>query len=158
MTFILLIGVASFSYIMSQFISILLEVQAITKENEDSEKMSQWLLLLKNFNNNKPLPPEMSARFEKHFAYYWKNDKNYALIDSADRSMYGELPAKYQACIYKDFLFKDFLQMFHVYFCFEKPAYMQDNQDIIKYYEWADLSYSEFMIRFLQALEPRFYS
>ena len=64
MTFILLIGVASFSYIMSQFISILLEVQNITAENEDSERMSQWLLLLKNFNNNKPLPPEMSARFE----------------------------------------------------------------------------------------------
>ena len=64
MTFILLIGVACFSYIMSQFISILLEVQNITAENEDSERMSQWLLLLKNFNNNKPLPPEMSARFE----------------------------------------------------------------------------------------------
>ena len=124
LTFVLLIGVASFSYIMSQFISILLEVQNITAENEDSEKMSQWLLLLKNFNNNKPLPPEMSARFEKYFTYYWKNDKNYALIEADDRAMYSELPLKSQACIYKDFLFKDFLSMFQVYFSFEKPVNM----------------------------------
>ena len=119
--------------------------------------MSQWLLLLKNFNNNKPLPPEMSARFEQYFTYYWKNDKNYALIDAKDRGIYSELPPKSQACIYKDFLFKDFIQQFMVYFCFEKPAYMQDKEDIIKYYEWEDLSYAEFMIKFLQALEPRFY-
>ena len=94
MTFILLIGVASFSYIMSQFIAILLEVQNITAENEDSEMMSQWLLLLKNFNNNKPLPPEMSARFEKYFTYYWRNDKNYALVEGEDRDLYDELPPK----------------------------------------------------------------
>ena len=158
MTFILLIGVASFSYIMSQFISILLEVQNITAENEDSERMSQWLLLLKNFNNNKPLPPEMSARFEKYFSYYWKNDKNYALIESDDRAIYSELPLKSQACIYKDFLFKDFLSLFHVYFSFEKPVHMWDKEDVIKYYDWEDASYAEFMISFLQALEPRFYN
>ena len=143
---------------MSQFISILLEVQNITAENEDSEKMSQWLLLLKNFNNNKPLPPEMSARFEKYFTYYWKNDKNYALIEADDRAMYSELPLKSQACIYKDFLFKDFLSMFQVYFSFEKPAYMWDKEDVVKYYDWDDASFAEFMISFLQALEPRFYN
>lgn len=36
MTFILLIGVACFSWIMSQFIEILLKVQSVTAENEDS--------------------------------------------------------------------------------------------------------------------------
>ena len=94
MTFILLIGVASFSYIMSQFIAILLEIQNITAENEDSEMMSQWLLVIKNFNNNKPLPPEMSSRFEKYFTYYWRNDKNYALVEGEDRTLYEELPPK----------------------------------------------------------------
>ena len=44
--FILLMGVTSFSYIMGQFISILLNVQSITAENEDSENMSRWLIAL----------------------------------------------------------------------------------------------------------------
>ena len=60
MTFILLVGVACFSFIMSQFIEILLAFQKVTAANEDSEMMARWLLLLKNFNNNKPLPPEMT--------------------------------------------------------------------------------------------------
>ena len=29
---------------------------------------------------------------------------------------------------------------------------------LVKYYEWADIQYSDFMIKILQALEPRFYS
>ena len=59
MTIILLVGVACFSYIMSQFISILLDVQTITAPNEDSEMVSRWLSVLKNFNQNKPLPHDM---------------------------------------------------------------------------------------------------
>ena len=79
MTVILLIGVACMSFIMGQLISILLEVQILTAANEDSEMLSRWLLLLKNFNNNKPLPNHMTAQFENYFNYYWKNDKNYAV-------------------------------------------------------------------------------
>ena len=79
MTVILLIGVACMSFIMGQLISILLEVQILTAANEDSEMLSRWLLLLKNFNNNKPLPKHMTAQFENYFNYYWKNDKNYAV-------------------------------------------------------------------------------
>lgn len=80
MTFILLVGVACFSFIMSQFIEILLAFQKVTAANEDSEMMARWLLLLKNFNNNKPLPPEMTSKFEQYFEYFWSNDKNYAMI------------------------------------------------------------------------------
>ena len=46
MTFILIIGVTCFAYIMSQLIEILLEVQMITAENDESEELSQWILLL----------------------------------------------------------------------------------------------------------------
>ena len=124
MTFILLIGVACFSYIMSQFISILLEVQKVTAANEDSEKMARWLLLLKNFNNNKPLPPEMTQKFEKYFEYYWQNDKNYAMISDEDMRILSELPPHIRSSIFRDFLFKDFLELFRVHFIFKKP----DNQ------------------------------
>ena len=80
MTFILMIGVAAFSFIVTNLIEIVIDVQTVTSKNEDSEKLSRFLLILKNFNKNKPLPPEMVARFEKYFDYYWHNDKNYAMI------------------------------------------------------------------------------
>ena len=121
MTFILLIGVASFSYVMAQFIEILLAVQGVTSENEDSEMMARWMLLLKNFNNNKPLPPEMTEQFEKYFEYFWKNDKNYAIASEEDQNIMRELPIEIQANIYKDFLFQDFLHLFKVHFFFAKP-------------------------------------
>ena len=126
MTFILLIGVACFSYIMSQFISILLEVQALTAVNEDSEMLSRWILLLKKFNNNKPLPPDMIAQFESYFEYYWHNDKNYAMATEDDMDLLDELPNHIQASIYKDFLFEDFLDQFKVYFYLLKGEVFQD--------------------------------
>jgi len=63
-TFILLIGVACFSYIMGQFIEILMNFQTVTADNEDSENLSKWLGLLAHFNKNRPLSKEMTKRFE----------------------------------------------------------------------------------------------
>ena len=78
-TFILLVGVAVFSYIMGQFIEILMNLQTVTADNEDSENSSKWLGLLAHFNKNRPLPNKMTKRFEIYFEYYWQNDKNYAI-------------------------------------------------------------------------------
>ena len=78
-TFILLIGVACFSYIMGQFIEILMNFQTVTADNEDSENLSKWLGLLAHFNKNRPLSKEMTKRFEQYFEYYWQHDKNYAI-------------------------------------------------------------------------------
>ena len=91
-TVILLLGVACFSYIMGQFIDILLNIQQVTADNEDSENLSKWLGLLKHFNKNHPLPKEMTKRFETYFEYYWANDKNYAIKDEADQRFMSELP------------------------------------------------------------------
>ena len=78
-TLILLVGVATFSYIMGQFIEILMNLQTVTADNEDSENLSKWLGLLAHFNKNRPLPRQMTKRFEYYFEYYWQNDKNYAI-------------------------------------------------------------------------------
>jgi hypothetical protein len=78
-TFILLVGVATFSYIMGQFIDILMNLQSVTADNEDSENLSKWLGLLAHFNKSSPLPKDMTKRFEHYFEYYWANDKNYAI-------------------------------------------------------------------------------
>ena len=155
MTFILLIGVAAFSYIISQFLTILMDVQTITAENEDSESLAQWMLLLKNFNKNRPLPPQMLKEFEAYFVYFWKNDKNYAVSSAEDQEMLSELPSHIQSDIYRQFLFKDFLEQFRVYFDLERPAIFQDSSGTPKYFDWQDIQYSAFMIRILGSLEPR---
>ena len=62
--------------------------------NEDSEMLSKWLKVMQNFNNNKPLPKEMTNRFEKYFEYYWWNDKNYAICTEEDKAVLSELPYK----------------------------------------------------------------
>ena len=77
----------------------------VTAENEDSEAMQRWLLLLKNFNGNKPLPTEMTLKFEQYFEYFWKNDKNYAMVSQDDKDIMAELPSHIQTSLYKDFLF-----------------------------------------------------
>lgn len=70
-TFILLIGVACFSYIMGDFIGILMSLQSVTADNEDSENLSKWLGLLAHFNKDKPLSKDMTKQFEQYFEYYW---------------------------------------------------------------------------------------
>ena len=99
----------------------------------------------------------MVTKFEKYFEYYWKNDKNYAIASEEDFCILRELPSHIQSDIYKDFLFVDFLELFKVHFIFSKPENQQDKQSMIKYYEWADMQYAQFMIRILQGLEPRIY-
>ena len=77
----------------------------MTANNEDSVTLLRWLLVLKNFNNNKPLKPEMIQKIEKYFKYYWTNNKNYAIVNDEDLALLAELPSSIQSNIYKDFLF-----------------------------------------------------
>jgi len=97
----------------------------------------------------------MVQKFEKYFEYYWQNNKNYAIADEEDLALLAELPCSIQSNIYKDFLFQDFLELFKVHFIFKKPDRKQDPNGLVKYYEWEDSQYSSFMVKLLQALEPR---
>ena len=157
-TVILLVGVACFSYIMGQFIDILMNLQTVTADNEDSENLSKWLGLLAHFNKNSPLPKEMTKRFEKYFEYYWANDKNYAIQSKEDQRFMTELPNHIQTDIHRHFLFADFLYMFRVHFKFQKEEIGSGRPDFDNEYDWQDTQYSQFMINLLQQLEPRFYS
>ena len=51
----------------------------------------------------------MTNSFEKYFQYYWKNDKNYAMLQDEDVAILSELPTDIQANVFRDFLFQDFL-------------------------------------------------
>lgn len=138
-TFILLIGVACFSYIMGQFIEILMNFQQVTADNEDSENLSKWLGLLAHFNKNRPLSKEMTKKFEQYFEYYWQHDKNYAIQSDDDKRFMKELPKHIRRDIYKEFLFKDFIYLFRTHFKIIK----EDNSGNGKrqLYSWDDTQY-----------------
>jgi len=78
-SFILLFGVAVFSFIMGNFIEMLMEFKIVTSENEDNSNLTRWFGLLARFNKGRPLPKEMQFKIEEYFNYYWQNDRNYAM-------------------------------------------------------------------------------
>lgn len=78
-SFILLFGTAVFSFIMGNFIEILLSYRNVTADNEDSSNLTSWLGLMARFNKGRPLSKELTRNIEAYFDYYWKNDKNYAI-------------------------------------------------------------------------------
>ena len=75
-----------------------------------------------------------------------------------DMDLLDELPNHIQASIYKDFLFEDFLDQFKVHFYLLKAEVFQDESSMPVAFSWEDQQYSDFMIRYLRALEPRYYN
>jgi hypothetical protein len=81
---IFLVGVASFSFIMGNFIDMLMEFKTVTAENEDHIGLSRFFSLLARFNSGHPVPKDMMRKIEKYFEYYWARDLNYAMKSESD--------------------------------------------------------------------------
>lgn len=72
--FILMIGVAIFSLVMSQFIDILMNYKSLWKVGE-ARDLSKWIALLSRFNNGNPLNKELITKIEDFFDYYWSYNR-----------------------------------------------------------------------------------
>ena len=59
---ILVFGVAIFSYIMGNFIEILINFQEFDAEIEDGENLSRFFGLLKSFNGDRPIKYELMVK------------------------------------------------------------------------------------------------
>ena len=53
---IFLLGVVSFSFIMGNFIDMLVEFKTVTAENEDHSGLAKFFSLITRFNSGRPLP------------------------------------------------------------------------------------------------------
>lgn len=89
---IFLVGVAAFSFIMGNFIDMLIEFKTVTAENEDHGGLSRFFSLLTRFNSGHPVPKAMMRKIEKYFDYYWARDLNYAMKSELDQRFLSELP------------------------------------------------------------------
>lgn len=110
--FILLFGVAIFSYIMGVFIEILQQYNALFAEIEEGDKLAKFFGIIRSFNNDKAMDPELKLKIEKHLDYKWTHDRNSAIDELEEKKILEELPDAVQDRIYKEFLFDKFLHLF----------------------------------------------
>lgn len=150
-TWVLLGGVAIFSYIMGVFIEILQSIFALTADVQDDESLSRWFGLIKRFNYGRPVSQELKEKIEQYFTYRWTNDKNIAICTEADLKIFDELPPDTQQKLYSEFLFKIFIKNFKKFFEFKKETNAKVPHT---YYSWHDVYYQNFMIEMLKQLEP----
>ena len=112
---ILLFGVTMFSFIMSQFIEILLNYNSLSQFGNHKD-LSKWIALLSRFNNGNPLNKDLITQIEDFFDYYWENNRLGAFVLDEDLRFMSELPVSVQGEIFVDYLFKDFIYKYRAYF------------------------------------------
>ena len=151
--FILLFGVAIFSYVIGYFIEILESIRSFSNLGEDfGEELVLFLGTLRKFNFNYPIELHLRLQIEKYFAYRYKNDKNRDTRgDGKSLEIFTQLTENVQEDLYCTFLFKDFLRAFRRTFVF--PNW--DNKNLNSFYTWKDAAYRNFMMELMYALEPR---
>jgi len=112
--FIMLVGVAFFSYNMGSFIEFIQNYQKKMGVIDKSEDLQKWIMLLLRFNNKKPLPKSLIGSVEKHFAYYWANDRLASLSQNDD--YLKALPRVIKRQIMTNYLFQDIFTSFKYFF------------------------------------------
>lgn len=96
---IFLMGVASFSFIMGNFIEMLVEFRKVTADNEDHVGLTKFFGLLARFNRGRPLNSMMIRKVEEYFDYYWSKDLNYAMKTPEGERFISELPKEIRVSV-----------------------------------------------------------
>ena len=149
--FILMFGVAIFSYVMGNFITILNTTKSLNDDLEEGTQLSKFFGLLIRFNKNRPLKEEFKHKLEAYFEYRWSNDNNWAMREDTDLAIYEQLPKDIQRMVFSNFLFQNF------YFKFKRDWFTFKNFETKNknaFYYWHNDIYSSFMIDFFKYLEP----
>ena len=69
--FVLLFGVAIFSYIMGIFIEILDQFRNMNEDFDEGDKLDCFFIFLMKLNNGMPMPKDFKTRVEDLFQYKW---------------------------------------------------------------------------------------
>lgn len=121
--FIMLLGVAMFSYVMGSFTDLISSYDKKIGLNDKGSDLQNWLMQLGKLNKNKPFTGDLLNKIDKHFVYFWENDRNASL--SKDDPYLRSLPKRLRYKI-MDFLWGDILlkfAKFFLYFSSNKEQY-----------------------------------
>ena len=92
--FVLLFGVAIFSYIMGIFIEILEQFRNMNEDFDEGDKLDCFFNFLQKLNNDKPVPQDFKNRVEDLFHYKWQFDKNQCVQTETEHFMLGVIPSE----------------------------------------------------------------
>ena len=81
---IMLLGVAIFSYVMSEFSDQINIYNQTFGDMNKSENLQNWLYLMNKYDKNRPVDNELIFKIEKDFKFFWKNDRTKS-IEKNDR-------------------------------------------------------------------------
>lgn len=90
-SFLLLLGVAIFSYILGSFQNLIVHFQALIKDNTDNSGLELFFQVLKKYNRNRDLPQDIIDQYSEFFNLKWVYDKNQGFSDEYE-AMLRELP------------------------------------------------------------------
>jgi hypothetical protein len=154
---VLLIGVSVFSFIMGQFIEILMNYKSVLAVGEHKE-LSKWVSLLARFNNSTPLDKELISKIEDYFNYYWSNNRLRVINSESGQRFMSELPFTVQEKIFIEYMFRDFLDNYKTYL---RPPPITDRTRAQLLFQRLtasiDTKHREFLVKFVSDLEPRLY-
>jgi hypothetical protein len=85
--FVLIAGVAMFSFLLGNFMDILKKYQTLNANFDDGENLVKFFAILKNFNDGKMVNVELKNDIERFFDYYWNHNKNQAFIEESEYAL-----------------------------------------------------------------------
>ena len=90
--FLLLIGVAIFSYIMGELLTMLVKFQNLNIDFGQDEELERFFLLLRKYNYGQSIDKELHNEIQKFLNFKWMNDRNNFLVDEHDQKIFKQIP------------------------------------------------------------------
>lgn len=75
-SFLLLLGVAIFSYILGILLTLIMDFKALVEPQADDAQLAMFFTAFQKFNNKRPLSLELQNTMRNHFLRRWELDKN----------------------------------------------------------------------------------
>jgi len=130
--FMMVIGVAVFSYVMSEFSD---QINIYNQTFGDVDKgalLQNWLNLLQSFSKGKKFDKNLINSIEKHFQFFWKNNRMLG-VEKNDKFLVN-LPKKIKEQVV-DYFWGDFFKRFSNFFLYkEKINNILYHRKFVKFY------------------------
>ena len=110
----MLLGVAFFSYIISNFIEIISSYEQKVGIVDQRDELNVWLTSLQRFKNRQPLAKSLQVLIERDFNHFWVHDKMQT-FNSNDIHL-KLLPESIKSELLSNYLFNDIFRAFRRFF------------------------------------------
>jgi hypothetical protein len=99
--------------------------------------LAKFFILIRKYNNDNDIDPQLQDRIVQYFEYKWEFDENNAISLPEYEKILDQLPIELQLKLIEEFLFNGFLDQFKQFFCFKK----WDSKIQHSFYTFEDYNY-----------------